>query len=96
MLEIVLVRSVIYGKRKNRETQVKRSVLKYCLRLRRGYSKLTRILLVSLRNDGCVIAVIPHKKMKFSIKDFFSKCDQIPRKLWIWSHLLKQALMENQ
>ena len=33
--------------------------------------------------------------MKFSIKDFHSKCDQIRRKLWIWSHLLKKALMEN-
>ena len=33
--------------------------------------------------------------MKFSIKDFFSKCDQIRRKLRIWSHLLKKALMEN-
>ena len=34
------------------------------------------------------------KKMKFSIKDFFSKCDQIHRKLRIWSHLLKKSLME--
>ena len=33
--------------------------------------------------------------MKFSIKDFFSKCDQIRRKLGIWSHLLKKSLMEN-
>ena len=33
--------------------------------------------------------------MKFSIKDFFSKCDQIRRKLPIWSHLLKKSLMEN-
>ena len=33
--------------------------------------------------------------MKFSIKDFFSKCDQIRRKLRIWSHLLKKFLMEN-
>ena len=33
--------------------------------------------------------------MKFSIKDFFSKCDQIHRKLRIWSHLLKKSLMEN-
>ena len=33
--------------------------------------------------------------MKFSIKDFFSKWDQMRRKLWIWSHLLKQFLMEN-
>ena len=35
------------------------------------------------------------QKMKFSIKDFFSKCDQIRRFLWIWSHLLKISLMEN-
>ena len=32
---------------------------------------------------------------KFSIKDFFSKCDQIRRKLQIWSHLLKKSLTEN-
>ena len=33
--------------------------------------------------------------MKFSIKDFFSKCDQIHRKLRILSHLLKKSLMQN-
>ena len=33
--------------------------------------------------------------MKFSIEDFLSKCDQIRRKLRIWSHLLKKSLMEN-
>ena len=33
--------------------------------------------------------------MKFSIKDFSSKCDQIRRKLRIWSHLLRKSLMEN-
>ena len=33
--------------------------------------------------------------MKFSIKDFFSKCDQIRSFLRIWSHLLKKSLMEN-
>ena len=32
--------------------------------------------------------------MKFSINDFFSKCDQIRRKLQIWSHLLKKLSME--
>ena len=36
-----------------------------------------------------------HKKMKFSIKDFFSKCDQIRRNLRIWPHLLTKCLMEN-
>ena len=35
-----------------------------------------------------------HKKMKFSIKEFFSKCDQIRRTLRIWSHLMKKSLME--
>ena len=35
------------------------------------------------------------QKMEFSIKNFFSKCDQIRRKLRIWSHLLKKCLMEN-
>ena len=25
----------------------------------------------------------------FFIKDFLSKCDQIRKKMWIWSHLLK-------
>ena len=34
-------------------------------------------------------------KMKFSIKDILSKCDQIRRKLRIRSHLLKKSLMEN-
>ena len=38
--------------------------------------------------------VFTTQKLKFSIKDFFSKCDQI-RRLWIWSHLLKKSLMEN-
>ena len=33
--------------------------------------------------------------MKFSIKDFFSWCDQIRRFLRIWSHLLKKSLIEN-
>ena len=32
--------------------------------------------------------------MKFSIKDSFSKCDQIRSFLRIWSHLPKESLME--
>ena len=35
------------------------------------------------------------QKVKFSIKDFFRKCEQICSFLWIWSHLLKKSLMEN-
>ena len=33
--------------------------------------------------------------MKFSIKDFFSKCDHIGSFLRIWSDLLKKSLMDN-
>ena len=44
-------------------------------------------------------ATLAAQKMKFSIKDFFSKCDHIRKKickkLRIWSHLLKKSLMEN-
>ena len=36
-----------------------------------------------------------HKEIKFSIYDFFRKCDQIPCFLQIWSHLLSKSLMEN-
>ena len=35
------------------------------------------------------------QKMKFSIKNFFTKYDQSPRKLRISSHLLKKSLLEN-
>ena len=33
--------------------------------------------------------LVTAQKMKFSIKNFFSVCDQIRRKLGNWSHLLK-------
>ena len=35
------------------------------------------------------------EQIKFSIKDFFSKCDQIRSFLWNWSHLMKKSLLEN-
>ena len=35
------------------------------------------------------------QKVKFSMKDFFSKCDQIRSSLRIWSHLLKKSLIES-
>ena len=35
------------------------------------------------------------QNMKFSIKNFFSKCDQLSRKLRIWSHLLNKSLVKN-
>ena len=39
------------------------------------------------------IISITAQKMKFSIKDFFSKRDQIRKKLRICSHLLKKCLI---
>ena len=42
-----------------------------------------------------LLTVLTAQKMKFSIKDFFSKCDQIRSLLRIWSNLLKKSLMEN-
>ena len=36
-----------------------------------------------------------NNKMKFSIKDFLSKCDQIRWEMQLWLHLLNKYLMEN-
>ena len=47
---------------------------------------------ITMKRDGN-ISHIAAQKMKFSIKDFFSKFDQILSFLWIWS--LKISLMEN-
>ena len=48
-----------------------------------------------LINIGSVLeAWLTAQKMKFSIEDFFSKCDQIRSFLRIWSHLQKKSLME--
>ena len=35
------------------------------------------------------------QKIKFPIKDYFSKCDQNRSFLQIWSHLLKKSFMKN-
>ena len=40
-------------------------------------------------------SLFPNKAAGFSIKGFFSKCDQIHGFLWIWSNLLKKSLMKN-
>ena len=49
-------------------------------------NKSSRVVLDKILNTA--------QKMKFSIKDFFSKCYQIHSFLQIWSHLLKRSLME--
>ena len=45
--------------------------------------------------SGDLLVYVTAQKMKFSIKDFFSKCYQIRSFLRIWSHLLKKSLIEN-
>ena len=45
--------------------------------------------------DTSTITRYTAQKIKFSIKDFFSKCDQIRSFLRIWSHLLKKSFTEN-
>ena len=49
----------------------------------------------SFSDQRSLIFYFTAQKMKFSIKDFFSKCGQIRRKLRIGSHLLKKNLLEN-
>ena len=49
----------------------------------------------NIKKNSFFLSFIHCAIMKFSVKDFFSKCDQIRRKLRIWSHLLKKSLMEN-
>ena len=52
-------------------------------------------LYILLKSPSYLYRCITEQKMKFSIKDFFSKCDEIRRKLWIWLHLLKKSFIEN-
>ena len=47
----------------------------------------TRTIILLYNGGKCQI-------MKFSVKDFFSKCDQMRSFLRIWSYLLKKSLME--
>ena len=61
-------------------------------------SAITKVIKLSLRN-GCFPSYLKSadtaQKIKFFLKDFFSKYDQIRSFLRIWSHLLKKSLMEN-
>ena len=61
------------------------------------WSDLNFKLFVIMASKGLLknVSLCTAQKMKFSIKNFSSKCDQIRRKLRIWSQLLKKSLMEN-
>ena len=53
------------------------------------------MLKVTITKIVNIFQIALHKKMKFAIKDFFSKFVQIRRKLRIWSHLRKKSLTGN-
>ena len=51
-----------------------------------------------MRNFECSLRIYTWhsaQKIKLSVKNFFGKCDQICRDLRIWSHLLRNSLMQN-
>ena len=58
-------------------------------------SHLTSEFVKTTKKPDFFYHMITAQKMKFSIKDFFSKCDQSRSFLQIWSHLLKKSLMGN-
>ena len=62
-----------------------------------GSSSLVVLVILLCKQAFIWKGLLSHtaQKMKFSIKDFFSKCDQICRKLQIWSDLLRKSLIEN-
>ena len=64
-----------------------------------NYASISNISVKKLekisKERSAVPVVNTAQKMKFSIKAFFSKCDQIRSFLRIWSNLLKKSLMEN-
>ena len=53
------------------------------------------IFFISQGIQNCVLHYVPCVFTTQKMKDFFSKSDQIHSFLWIWSHLVKKALMEN-
>ena len=78
-------------------------ILEACME---SHNKIDRYVVFVASNKEKIIGHLPKRKsakyaktaaqkMKFSIKDFFSKCDQIRSFQLIWSNLLKKTLMEN-
>ena len=53
--------------------------------------KVQIVLFMVWQTCRCRCRIYTAQKMKFSVKDFFSKCDQIRRILQIWSHLLEKS-----
>ena len=56
---------------------------------------LKNVYMIYLYFHSFLLKTTTAQKKKFFIKDFFSKCDKMHRKLWIWSHLPKKFLIGN-
>ena len=65
------------------------------LRLKANNYDLINVELLDVTNQIPPQQRCTAQKMTFSIRDLFSNCDKIRRKLRIWSHLLKKFLLEN-
>ena len=75
---------VMRGKHLWRRFFVKSALLYACFSV--NFTKLSELLFCGKSTA---------QKMKFSITDFSSKCNQIRSFMGIWSHLLKKFVMEN-
>ena len=60
--------------------------------LSRRFGKELELLAMVPAGNNVIKTAFTAQKMKFTIKDIFSKCGQIRGKLRIWSHLLKKFL----
>ena len=78
----------------NRESIYYKAAINYelCTCSRRFSKKPFQSFSASLQSKTSFVTA---QKMKFFIRDFFSKYDQIHSFLRIWSQLLKKTLMEN-
>ena len=75
--------------RKNRQL-----VIIWAIRVNWTVNKYLKNKISFVFDVSCVITSTA-QKMKFSIEDFFSKCDQICSFLRIWSHWLNKSSMKN-
>ena len=78
-----------------RQKLLKKLVFKIKKKILKSFVKYWGVIFTHVSIQFSLIIKFTAQKIKFFIKDFFSKCHQICRKLWIWPHLLNKFLMEN-
>ena len=65
-----------------------------CIKEKHNFSK-NKLFSSSQQFSAYLLPQIKVQKIKFSVGNFFSKCEQIRIKLRIYSHLLNKSLTEN-